>query len=62
MDGEPFYAWECVSLVRPCGTTFDLVVKDSEHLLALIHLVHRNIHRSSSSVHMYKLMMLKMKV
>ena len=41
-DVEPFYAWECVTLVRGMfNTTFDIVVRDMNHLLCLLHVVHR---------------------
>ena len=41
-DLEPFYAWECVTLVRGMfDTTFDIVVRDMNHLLCLMHVVHR---------------------
>lgn len=61
-DGQEFYAWDCVSLVKPCGATFDLVIRDAEHLFALIHLVHRNIHKTPKPLHSYKRMKLQMKI
>ena len=60
-----FQAWECVSLLRKNGATFDLVVKDMAQLMALIHFVHRSVHKSANSrdvVHLYKLQKLRMKL
>ena len=39
---EPFYAWECITLIRGMfNTSFDVVIRDMHHLLCLIHVVHR---------------------
>ena len=43
-EDQVFHAWECVSLLRKNGTTFDLVVKDMGQLMALIHFVHRQVY------------------
>ena len=32
-----FYAWQCVTLVRPNRTTLDLVIKDPNTLMYLLH-------------------------
>ena len=34
-----FFNWQCVSLVRANGTTFDLIVRDSSELMTLINVV-----------------------
>ena len=45
-DIEPFYSWECLSLIRGLfNTSFDVVIKDMHHLLCLIHVVHRNLYK-----------------
>ena len=44
LEAEVFYAWECLSLVRRDGSTFDLVVGDMHELLCLIHIVHRHVY------------------
>ena len=40
-----FHAWQCVSLFRNKHTTFDLVIRNRNHLMALIHFVHTNAHK-----------------
>ena len=42
---EPFYAWECITLIRGMfNTSFDVVIRDMHHLLCLIHVVHRSLY------------------
>ena len=42
---EPFYSWECVSLIRGLfNTSFDVVIQDMHNLLCLIHVVHRHLY------------------
>ena len=43
-DHPLFYSWECVSLVRKEFTTLDLVIKDMNELLCLIHVVHSAVY------------------
>lgn len=38
-----FQAWECVSLIRNDGTTFDIVVKDNRNLMALLAVMSRKV-------------------
>ena len=41
---EPFYSWECISLIRGLfNTSFDVVIRDMHNLLCLIHVVHRHL-------------------
>ena len=42
-DDETFYPWECVSLHKKDGLTFDLVIKNKDAIMAFIHVVHRHI-------------------
>ena len=39
-----FYAWECVSIVLNNHTTVDLVIKDMNELMCLLHLIHHKLH------------------
>ena len=44
------YAWECITLIRKDWTTFDLVIKDMNELLCLIHFVHRKIYHERRAI------------
>ena len=60
-----FYSWECVSLLRENGTTLDLVIQNSQNLMALIHVVRKNIDGlefQEGIMFSYKLMKFKMKL
>ena len=47
---EPFYSWECLSIIRGMlNTSFDIVVRDMHHLLCLIHVVHRHLYDDFSA-------------
>lgn len=35
-----YYPWECVSIFRPNFSTLDLVIKDYNFVLALLHILH----------------------
>ena len=63
-EKEVFQAWECLSLLRTNGTTFDLVVKNMEQLMALLHFLHRNVYKTEEAdqLHLYKLLKFKMKL
>lgn len=63
-EDQVFHAWECVSLLRRNGTTFDLVVKDMGQLMALIHFVHRQVYQTGNSreLRLYKMLKFKMKL
>ena len=39
-----FHSWECLSIFRKNGTTFDIVIKDRINMMALIHFLHKNIY------------------
>ena len=43
-DEDVFYSWQCFSLIRKDGTTFDIVVKDMHELMCLLHVMHRLIY------------------
>ena len=59
-----FYSWECISFVKKNGTTLDLVIPSSPDLLALIHIVHKHVHRETDNkfLYIYKLLKFKMKL
>ena len=61
-----FYSWECVSFVRKIGSTFDLVIRNREHLMALLHFMHRNMYKKcdpeAKLFRSYKWLSLKMKM
>ena len=75
-DKDIFYSWQCVSLLRKDGTTFDVVVKDMHELMCLLHVMHRMIYgvdekeedelirqgKSTSYMSLYKMLKFKMKV
>ena len=64
-EQEIFYAWQCLSLIRENGTTFDLVIRDTHKLFALIHVVHQRIYNPPSDsgfLCFYKLLKFKMKL
>ena len=63
-DCNVFYSWECVSLQRKNGTTFDIVIPSAKHLMALIHVVHRHIYKQKSAdfLFIYKVLKFKMKL
>ena len=47
---DPFYSWECLTLIRGMfHTTFDIVIKDMVSLLCLIHVVHRHMYNDFST-------------
>ena len=41
---EVFYSWECISLYKSYGTTFDLVIKDPTIIMAFIHFIHKHLY------------------
>ena len=45
LDWEPLFPWECLSLFRSNFTTLDLVIPDHNYLLALMHVLHREVYR-----------------
>ena len=59
-----FYAWECITLIKQCGATLDLVITSDSNLMALIHVIHSNIDRSSdiNFPHSYKILRFKLKL
>ena len=64
-DSHIFYSWECVSFLRENGTTLDIVVQNSQHMMALIHIVHNNIKDAEPKegfMFNYKIMKFKMKL
>ena len=42
---DEFYAWECVSIMRSNGYTLDLVIKDYQAALCLLHFIHRTCYK-----------------
>ena len=63
-EEEIFHSWQCISLVRKNGTTFDLVIRNTHNLLALIHVIHQKIYHPPDNTFLcfYKLLKFKMKL
>ena len=63
-ENDVFQAWECVSLRKKNGTTFDLVIKNMNNLMAFIHVLHRSVYKTSTSrqLHLYKMHKFRMKM
>ena len=44
-NDDVFHAWECISLVKSYGTTFDLVIRDPSIMMVFIHFLHQHIYK-----------------
>ena len=43
-ENKMFHSWECISLFRKNGTTFDIVIKDRTKMMVLLHFLHRKVY------------------
>ena len=69
---EPFYCWDCVSLIHKDGRTYDLMIDDTDLLWTFMHAIltiisRRNAKRSKTkpqpiSLQGYKILRIKMKI
>ena len=49
---EVFYPWESVSIFRANYSTLDLVITDMTSMLALLHLLHKNVFNPMDNTYM----------
>ena len=61
-DEDIFYPWECLSIFRSNFTTLDLQIKDYHHLLALMHVLHKNAYKIEADGFMKVYIQLKYKM
>lgn len=64
-----FHAWECVTIIMSNSTTVDVVVRDMQELMALIHVLHHKLHQPKKQFNeewgclkTYKFLKIKMKL
>ena len=62
---DVFHTWESISLYRHSGTTFDLVIRNTDHLMSLIQYIHKYVYKTNDkddNLFLYKRLKIKMKI